>query len=99
MLSSHSPPILLFLDDIQWADAVSLLIVDNLLLSVASKPVFFTFCHRDEELGSCEALKAWLVSLMMFNIEVIKVKELDARSVNEFLSDALSISLLRLQGH
>lgn len=92
VLSSHSRPILFFLDDIQWADSVSLLLIGNLLSSIAGKQVFFTFCRRDDERSDCAQFKAWLSSLSMFNVEKIHVKELDVESVNTLLSESLHLS-------
>ena len=52
VISSHSRrPVSLFVDDLQFADSSSLLLIGHLLFSAAKSDssIFFAFCHRDDE--------------------------------------------------
>jgi hypothetical protein len=88
VISSHSRPISLLLDDMQWADSTSLLLVGNLLSVIegGSKPVFFAFCYRDDEVSDNGAFNAWLSSIAMFPMEAMKLENMTAEAVNHLVS-------------
>jgi predicted ATPase len=94
VVSSFSRPISLLLDDMQWADIASLLLVGNLLSVVigGSKSVFFAFCYRDDEVSNNGAFNAWLSSITMFPLEAVKLENMTAEDVNRLVSDALHLS-------
>jgi hypothetical protein len=94
VLSSHSRPTSLLLDDMQWADSASLLLVGNLLsvMEGCGKSIFFAFCYRDDEVDDNGAFNAWLSSITMFPLQAIKLENMAAESVNDLVSDALHLS-------
>ena len=100
IISSHSRrPISLLMDDIQFADSSSLLLIGNLLFSAVKcdSPVFFAFCHRDDttdedEVSRNVAFSAWLSSISMFALEGIKLNNMTSEGVNSLISDALHLS-------
>jgi predicted ATPase len=67
VITSHSKPITIVMDDIQFADHSSLLLVRNMLFSVRGSPVFFTLCHRDDEPSKSEQFNTWLTSISRNN--------------------------------
>lgn len=47
LLIGEEKPLLLFIDDIQWADAASLDLIEYLVTNVQSKGIFFIVAYRD----------------------------------------------------
>ena len=92
VISSHSKPITLVIDDIQFADRSSLLLVGNLLFSAQEAPIFFCLCHRDDEVSMSGPFKSWLQSVTMFALESIKVGTIAPEAVNNLISEALHLS-------
>mmetsp|Transcript_43870 Transcript_43870/g.92281 ORF Transcript_43870/g.92281 Transcript_43870/m.92281 type:complete len:1556 (+) Transcript_43870:78-4745(+) len=94
VIASHSSHIDFILDDLQWADSVSLLLIEFLMSSIeGSENIFFTCCYRDaEELDNSEQFKQLLDSVPMSSLEVIKLKNLNADQVNDLVSDTLHLS-------
>jgi predicted ATPase len=96
IISSHSKrPISLFVDDIQFADHSSLLLIRNLLFRDAkyNSSVFFVFCHRDNDPDYDSAtFDIWLSSISMFSLEKIKLNNMNIEGVNSLVSDALHLS-------
>ena len=92
VISSHSKPITLFIDDLQFADRASLLLVGNLLFSAQGSPIFFTLCHRDDEASMGGQFNAWLKSMTMFPLEPIKLESITPGGVNNLISESLHLS-------
>jgi predicted ATPase len=94
VISSFSKPISLLLDDMQWADIASLLLVGNLLSVVigGSKSVFFAFCYRDDEVSNNEPFNTWLSSVALCSMESIKLENMTAEDVNRLVSESLHLS-------
>jgi len=99
IVSSHSKrPISLFMDDIQFADDASLLLISQLLISAKACsgggffPAFFIFCHRDDEDYHNTPFGAWLSSLSIFSLESIVLGNLSVESVNSLVSETLHLS-------
>ena len=93
VISSHSRrPISLFMDDLQFADSSSLLLIGHLLFSAAKSDssIFFAFCHRDDEARLI--FEIWLSSISMYSLEGIKLDNMSAEGVNSLVSDALHLS-------
>ena len=94
VISSHSRPISVLLDDMQWADSTSLLLVGNLLSTIGGSggSIFFAICYRDDEVSINGAFNAWLSSITMFPLEAVKLENMTAEDVNRLVSDALHLS-------
>jgi len=99
IISSHSKrPISLFMDDIQFADDASLLLISQLLISAKACsgggffPAFFIFCHRDDEDYHNTPFGAWLSSLSIFSLDSIVLGDLSVESVNSLVSETLHLS-------
>ncbi|KAL7431794.1 hypothetical protein ACHAXH_004913 [Discostella pseudostelligera] len=90
--SSHSKPITIVIDDIQFADPASLLLIGSLLFSAQGAPIFFVLCHRDDEVSVCGPFKIWLNSIDMFSLEPIKLESITTEAVNSLVSEALHVS-------
>ena len=87
-------PISIFLDDLQFADTASLLLVGDLLFTAMSgASIFFVFCHRDDEESlNSTSFGIWLNSAMsLFSMTSIQLGNMDAGSVNTLVSETLHV--------
>jgi len=81
------------IDDLQWADPASLLLISYLMSSAAGcSSIFFTFSYRDDEVSNNGRFNAWLYSISSFPVKVITLKEISPGSVTSILSDSLHLS-------
>jgi len=94
MCSYSKRPISIFIDDLQFADTASLLLIGDLLFTAMSgASIFFVFCHRDDEESlSNTSFGIWLNSaLSLFSMTSIQLGNMDAESVNTLVSETLHI--------
>ena len=96
LVSYHSRrPISLLIDDIQFTDSSSLLLISDLLFSAArsDSPVFFAFCHRDNDPDlDSGVFNIWLSSISMYSMEELKLDNMNVEGVNSLVSDSLHLS-------
>ena len=92
VISSHSKPITIVIDDIQFADPASLLLIGDLLFSAQGAPIFIVLCHRDDEASISGSFKSWLASITMFPLEQIKLESITPEAVSDLISEALHLS-------
>lgn len=92
VISSHSKPTVLFIDDIQFADDASLQLFGNLILSTQRTSTFFAFCHRDDEVCKGGSFDAWLTLVSTFSMETMKLESLTPEGVNNLISETLHLS-------
>ncbi|KAL7541595.1 hypothetical protein ACHAXR_011473 [Thalassiosira sp. AJA248-18] len=91
-LSQHRR-ITFFLDDLQWADPASLLLIASIISNTKeSNRVYFACCYRDDDVQEGDPFTVWLSSLSMFPLEIIKLQNIGAGGVNELLSETLHLS-------
>ena len=92
VLSTHSKPITLLIDDIQYADHTSLLLVAGLLFSANQTSVFFAFCHRDDEANKSGPFRTWLASISILSLETIHLEPVLPEVLNDLISETLHLS-------
>ncbi len=92
VISSHSKPITILIDDIQFADDASLQLVGNLILSTKRVSTFFIICHRDDEVSIGGSFSSWLTSVSMFSLESIHLESITPEGVNNLISETLHLS-------
>ena len=90
--SSSSAPITLFLDDLQWADAASIAVVNQLLFATGSMShgnFFFLGCAREKD-----AATKWLpgVDILVAGGINIKLDCLGEHTLNTMVSETLCLS-------
>jgi predicted ATPase len=84
--------IVIWLDDIQWSDSASMLLIGSLLVDTeVSKYVFFICSYRDEEIKDQVPFNSWLVSIPERALRRIHVTNLNEDAVNTLISDALQL--------
>jgi predicted ATPase len=100
-IATQERPIILFLDDLQWCDALSLEVLQSLLLDKELKHFFFVGAYRSDENPVAAALEESLPkqhwkNLKRANKTVVKIK-LENLSLQQ-LCDFLKGLLLRADG-
>jgi predicted ATPase/signal transduction histidine kinase/tRNA A-37 threonylcarbamoyl transferase component Bud32 len=92
VFASETHPLVLFLDDLQWADAASIELIENLLLNQTSRSILLVLAYRSSELINKSRLKALeeKVSESDVNFDVIQLKGLNYDALKEILADSFS---------
>jgi histidine kinase len=85
-------PFVLFLDDLQWADASSLNLFQHLLSVVGSRCLLVIGAYRDNEVGVGHPLRATLRELQNSSALVgeISLRPLEMESVQQLLADTVA---------
>ena len=91
-VSSISPPVVIFLDDLQWADAVSLGLMHTLLSDNASS-LFFVGTYRDNEVSPAHIIFGFCDWLSKFSVplNMIKISGVALDDVNSMVSEVLGM--------
>jgi len=84
-------PLVLFLDDLQWADNSSLNLIENLLLDRETNYLLIIGAYRDNEIIGHHPLQLWLTRLNKNKIDThpLKLTPLRLDNVQELLHDTL----------
>ncbi|KAL7464104.1 hypothetical protein ACHAXS_004440, partial [Conticribra weissflogii] len=92
--SSSSNPIVLFLDDIQWADPASITVIHHLLVASRFSRFLFIGSCRDDEMNQGHPIWNMIASVQSLgvNATMIKLQLFDKETVNTAVSDMLSLS-------
>lgn len=79
-------PILLMLDDLQWADEISLDFIGYLLRNLTSDRFFFVGTARSEEAQSRgQPLRAWLMAQSRYYYETVELAPFDCATIDMLL--------------
>lgn len=97
-------PLVLFLDDLQWADQASLRLLENLMTTYETKYLFLIGAYRDNETGDAHPLTLALNKIQKKGkkIHALKLGPLDVKSINMIIMNVLicdaekSMSLAKL---
>ena len=91
-LSQHRR-VTFFLDDLQFADPASLLLIASMLSNTKeSSHVFFACCYRDGDILKGSPFTMWLSSINIFPLEVMELQNISTEGVNELVSETLHLS-------
>jgi predicted ATPase/signal transduction histidine kinase/DNA-binding NarL/FixJ family response regulator len=90
---SKEHPLVLFLDDLQWADLASLNLLQVLMEDRQNRYLLFIGAYRDNEVSPLHPLLMTLEDIQKqdIGIQTIPVKNLTAENVREWLLDTLKI--------
>jgi predicted ATPase/signal transduction histidine kinase/DNA-binding NarL/FixJ family response regulator/tRNA A-37 threonylcarbamoyl transferase component Bud32 len=91
VFSQAEHPLVIFLDDLQWADAASLKLIQLLISDTESKYLLIIGAYRDNEVSANHPLIIALEELENsgVNINNIILQPLDIYHVNQLISDTL----------
>jgi histidine kinase len=94
-LSSKEHPLVLFLDDLQWADTPSLNLLELLLTDNQTTHLLVIGVYRDNEVLSSHPLVKTIQNIKEKNVKVdeIKLETLQFEHLNQLVSDTLLTSL------
>ncbi len=92
--AQHSAPLVLFLDDVQWADAGSRYLLEEILHVARSTPLLVILSYRDNEVDARHPLKGLLerVTQSELPLEELALAPLASEPVYEMLADSLGHS-------
>lgn len=91
-LSKHRR-VLLFFDDLQFADPSSRLLISSILSNTKeSSHVFFASCYRDDDIHEDSPFAKWLSSTNDFPLATMELKNISIDAVNELVSESLHLS-------
>ena len=84
-------PLVIFLDDLQWADLASLQLIHHLLTHPETPPVLLIGAYRDNEVGPSHPLAQTLAGLRKAGARMteLQLEPLGLEEVRQFVADAL----------
>ncbi|MEH2066484.1 MAG: AAA family ATPase [Nostoc sp.] len=85
-------PLVLFLDDLQWADAASINLVENLMTDPESQYLLLIGAYRDNEVNATHPLMLMLETIQAFGatVEELFLKPLAAPHITQLLTDTFN---------
>ncbi len=91
VFSTSEHPLVLFLDDLQWADLSSLQLIHHLLTHPETPPVLLIGAYRDNEVGPAHALFQTLAGLSHAGARLseLRLEPLSLEDVGQLVTDAL----------
>ena len=91
VFTQEEHPLVLFLDDLQWADGASLKLLQSLLTAPDSAYLYVIGAYRDNEVSSAHPLTMMLAELDNTSVKVnhIKLEPLGLNDIAQFTADAL----------
>ncbi len=92
IFAAKEHPFILFLDDLQWVDAASLVLLGNLLRDPEIKHLFVIGAYRVNEVGPSHRLSLMAEDIRQYGHELITVDlpPLEASHVEELIADTFS---------
>ncbi|HBB36113.1 MAG TPA: serine/threonine-protein kinase PknK, partial [Cyanobacteria bacterium UBA9273] len=90
-------PLVIFLDDLQWADSASLQLMQRLLTAPDSKYLLLIGAYRDNEVSTAHPLMLALQEMAGTSAAIhhIELAALDLTAINQLIADTLSCELAR----
>jgi serine/threonine protein kinase len=88
-------PLVMFLDDLQWADSASLKLIELFMTNVDSQYFLMIGAYRDNEVSPTDLLLKTLekIQTSSININKILLQPLKLENVKELIADTLSCSI------
>lgn len=97
-LASAEHPLVMFLDDLQWADIATINLIQNLLhvtVHEETKYLFLIGAYRDNEVSDAHPLKLMFDHVMEYGVEInnISLSPLKYENIQQLVSDTLESSI------
>ncbi|MBF0397940.1 MAG: AAA family ATPase, partial [Desulfobacterales bacterium] len=91
VFSNKGKPLVLFLDDLQWADSASLKMIELLVSDFQETNIFIIGAYRDNEINPNHPLIFAINELQKNDIRIntINLKPLNLNNINQLVSDTL----------
>lgn len=93
VLASKEHPLVIFIDDLQWADMQSLKMLEMLITNPNIKYIYFIGAYRDNEVDDTHPLINIINEIQNSekNVEIIKVRNLGLEDINSLISDVFNL--------
>ncbi len=93
VFAQQSHPLVLFLDDLQWADNTSLKLIQLLTTDADSKYLLLIGAYRDNEVDAAHPLTSTIEKIQADNGQInnIVLKQLSLTSVSALIADTLAV--------
>lgn len=90
-MASKEHPLVIFLDDLQWADSPSMKLIETLMTSPHCQYLFIIGAYRDNEVSSAHPLMVMVDEFKkrQLKCELIEVQPLKIEHVNQLIADTL----------
>lgn len=97
VFASKKHPVVLFIDDLQWADSASLKLLQLLMMSLDSQYFLLIGAYRDNEVNETHLLTLLLNEIQKAGVKVnqIDIQPLNTIHVNKLIADTLHCELER----
>jgi len=94
-IATEKSPIVLFIDDLQWADIASLTLLKNIITELELPYLYFIGAYRYQEVDATHPTALILEEIRKQNIVInrIKVKDLTIPDLEELIKDTLKCDL------
>lgn len=94
-LAMRERPLVLFLDNLQWADQASLQLLNLLLPELDTQPILFLGAYRHDEVGANHPFAALLNTLKPLRamVRIMTLENLSLAAVSRLIADALKIEV------
>lgn len=94
VFSKKEHPLVIFLDDLQWADSPSLKLIEILMTDTDSQYLLMIGAYRDNEVSTAHPLMLTLEQIQKIDVKVnsITLQPLGIEQVNQLIADTLSCS-------
>ncbi|HBB34966.1 MAG TPA: hypothetical protein DDZ80_19765 [Cyanobacteria bacterium UBA8803] len=91
VFSQIDHPLVIFLDDLQWADSATLKLLEQIMSEPNTQSLFLIGAYRDQEVNAAHPLMLTIdeIRLAGVNVNRIKLSPLDRLTVNELIADTL----------
>jgi predicted ATPase/GAF domain-containing protein len=91
VLSNESHPLAIFLDDLQWADSASLILIQSLIEDKTVKYLYLMLAYRNNEVDNSHPFRLLIntISKTGYTIEEIILKPLTEENVKQLLVESL----------
>ncbi len=95
VFSQKEHPLVIFLDDLQWADLPSLNLIEQLITDIDSQYLLMIVAYRDREVSPIHPLMLTLEKIHKADVKVdrITLQPLDMHQVNQLSADTLNCSI------
>ncbi len=88
VLANRDHPVVLFIDDLQWADQASLDLLQNILTDTQGQYFYLIGCYRDNEVGADHPMVATFEAIQPVNrVERLTLQPLGENTIREILLD------------
>ena len=99
VFAQREHPLVLFLDDLQWADSASLKLIQLLVTASDGRYLFVIGAYRDNEVSPTHPLMLTLNEMQTAGAKVntIALQPLELNQINQLIADTLKCTLARSQ--